>query len=125
MKFIPILQEYVHDGHWQLEQLVDRGGTLVLTLMDDRGRRAKLSFDSYMAYRKLDEGDALLTLAAMRKTGGTAKYFYRVDESVFVAWFNKERCAEGSTQMLVHCAVAAENDIVDVIALDLPAVEVE
>lgn len=125
MKFIPILQEYVRDGHWELEQLVDRGGILVLTLLDDHGRRTKLSFDSYLAYRKLDEGDALLTLAAIRKTGGTAKYFYRVDESGFIAWFNKERCAEGSRQTLVHCAVTAENDIVDVIALGLPVVQGE
>jgi hypothetical protein len=125
MNFIPILQERVHDGHWDLEQLLDRGGTLVLALLDDRGRRTRLAFDSYMAYRKLDEGDALLTLAAMRKTGGTAKYFYRVEESAFVAWFNQERCAEESSQNLVHYVVAAENDIVDVLALDPPIVEVE
>lgn len=125
MKFTPIFQEHVRDGHWELEQLVDRGGALVLTLSDDRGRRTKVSFDSYMAYRKLDEGDALLTLAAMRKTGGTAKYFYLVDESSFIAWFDKDRCNDGSVQALVHCTIAADNDIVDIIALDLPVVEAE
>jgi hypothetical protein len=122
MNFIPIFQEQVGDGHWDLEQLVDREGTLTLTLMDDHGRRTKLLFDSYMAYRKLDEGDAHLMLAAMRRTGGSAKYFYRVEESSFVMWFNQERCAQQSSQDVIHYAIAAENDIVDVLALDPPAI---
>jgi hypothetical protein len=125
MKFIPILQEHVRDGHWDLEQLVDRNGILVLTLLDDHGRRMRLSFDSHMAYRRLDEGDALLTLADMRKTGGTARYFYRVEDSTFAAWFNEERCDSGSNHALVHYSVAAANDIVDVLALEPPAVEAE
>ena len=122
MNFIPIIQEQVADGHWNLEQLLDREGTLSLALQNDRGQRLTLSFDSYMAYRKVDEGDALLMLSQMRKTGGTAKYFYRVEESTFVEWFNLERCAEGSVQDLIHFALAAENDIVDVLALELPIV---
>jgi hypothetical protein len=125
MKFFPILQEHVRDGHWDLEQLVDRNGILVLRLLDDHGRRIKLLFDSHMAYRKLDEGDALLTLADMRKTGGTARYFYRVEESTFLAWFNQERCDSGLNRALIHYAVAAANDIVDVLALEPPAVEAE
>ncbi len=123
MNFIPILQEHVRDGQWDLEQLIDSSGILVLTLLDDRGRRIKLSFDSHMAYRKLDEGDALLTLSHMRKTGGTGKYLYRVEDSAFAAWFNQERCDSGSNPSLVHYSVAAANDIVDVLALEPPAVE--
>ena len=123
--FIPIFQEHVHAARWNLEQLIDREGTLVLTLMDDARGRIKLSFDSYLSFRKLDEGDALLTLANMRRSGGTAKYFYRVEDSEFVAWFNKERCGQDSSQAMRHYVVAAVNDVVDVLALDLPIFDVE
>jgi hypothetical protein len=121
--FIPIFQEYVRAGRWDLEQLIDREGTLVITLLDDAGHRTKLSFDSYMTYRKLDEGDALLTLANMRKSGGTAKYFYLVEDSDFVVWFNKERCNQDTSQVLRHYVVAAINDVVDILALDPPSLE--
>ena len=76
-----------------------------------------------MAYRKLDEGDALLTLDNMRKTGGTSRYFYRVEDSDFTAWVNRERCDDESTHSVVHYAVAATNDIVGVLALEPPVVE--
>jgi hypothetical protein len=125
MNFTPILQEQVRNGHWDLEQLLDYRGILGLTLLDNHSRQIKLSFNSYMAYRKLDEGDALLMLAAIQKTGGTAKYFYRVENSDFLAWFNRERCANESSQLLIHYTVAAENDIVDILALYPPTVEVE
>jgi hypothetical protein len=124
MKFVPIFQEHVSNVHWDLEQLLDCGGTLVLTLIGDHDRQKKIVFDSYVAYRKLDEGDALLMLAIMRETGGTAKCFYQVEDSDFVAWFNKERCSDGVTGSVVrHYAVAATNDIVDVLSIGPPVVE--
>ncbi|NMG68151.1 hypothetical protein GPA19_24790 [Azoarcus indigens] len=121
--YIPILQEYVGNVRIDLEELIDRAGCLVLTLARTDGRRIHLKFDSYMAYRKLDEGDALLTLSAMRKTGGLSKCFYRVDDSDFLIWFNAERCGPASGQPLGHYSVAAINDVVDVLSLDPPTVE--
>ena len=122
--YVPTFQEYAKNVQLELEQLVDRAGTLALTLGDVNGRHIVLMFDSYMAYRKLDEGDALLTLSAMGKSGGTGKYFYRVDNSDFYAWFNAERCDTGHGQPLVHYVVAAINDIVDVLSLEPPTIKV-
>ncbi|WP_293394805.1 hypothetical protein [Nevskia sp.] len=125
MKFIPIFPELLRKGGWEFDQLTDRAGTLVLMLVDAGNRRARLSFDSYFAYRKLDEGDALLTLVEIGKTGGTGRYFYRVEDSTFLAWFNQERCAVSSSTPLIHYAIAASNDIIDVLAMDAPRVDVE
>ena len=123
-KYTPILQQYVGDSQFDLEQLCGRAGVLALTLIDQTGQRIKLSFDTYMAYRKLDEGDALLTIAHIKKTAGTGKYFYRVEDSDFVTWFSKERCDPHVLQKFIHFSVAAINDIVDVISLNEPVVEV-
>jgi hypothetical protein len=122
-RYIPILQEHSKGAPLELEQLLDHGGTLILTIVDAHERRIRLLFDSYMAYRKLDEGDALLTLADMKRTGGVGKWFDRVEDSEFLAWFNKESCDARANQNLVHYAIAALNDVVDVVALNAPVVE--
>jgi hypothetical protein len=122
-RYVPILQEHSKDAPLELEQLLDRGGTLILTMVDAHERRISLSFDSYMVYRKMDEGDALLTHVDLVKTGGTGKWFYRVEDSEFLAWFNKESCNVRANQNLVHYCIAALNDIVDVISLDAPVVQ--
>ncbi|MFU2489683.1 hypothetical protein [Thauera sp. WH-1] len=123
--YSPILQEYFCNARFELEELVDRAGSLVLTLVRTDGSRVRLQFDSYMAYRKLDEGDALLTLSAMRRTGGMSKSFYRVDNSDFLVWFNEERCGPTPGGPLTHYMVATANDIVDVLSLDPPTIEVD
>src|SRR5258706_15603868 len=92
---VAILQEQGFRLSLDLMELVDREDVLVLTLGDADGRCVQVRFDSYVAYRKLDEGDALLTRAAMRRSGGTGKYFYRVEDSDLGAWFHAERCVAG------------------------------
>ncbi len=123
--YVPILQEHVSGAKLDLDELLDRAGMLVLTLTDSNGQCTQLKFDSYMAYRKVDEGDALLTLSAMRRSGGCSKCLYRVDDSDFLAWFNAERCGQVPGQPLVHYSIATVNDIVDVLSFDPPAIEVK
>lgn len=122
-RYVPILQENLSRAQYELEELVDREGALVLVLANNDGQRVRLKFDSHLAFRKMDEGDALATLAAMRRSGGTGKYFYRVDESEFVAWFNSERYGAAPGQPLIHYAIAAQNDIVDVLSIRAPSIE--
>jgi len=73
-----------------------------------------------MCFRKMDEGDGLLTLSRIKKTGGTGKYFYRVESSEFVEWFNRERSATAHVAPVQHYVVAAANDIVDMLCLEPP-----
>lgn len=124
-RYVPILQEYSKFAPLELEQLVDYEGKLTLIIVDAHERRISLTFDSYMTYRKIDEGDALLTLVDMKKTGGLGKWFYRVEDSELLSWFNKESCDARANQNLVHYSIAALNDVVDVIALDPPVIELE
>ncbi len=124
-RYVPISQEYLRDGPLELEQLLDHGGTLTLTMVDAHELRIKFSFDSCMVYRKMDEGDALLTQVDLEKTSGMGNWFYRVEDSEFLAWFNKESCDARANQNLVHYSIAALNDVVDVISLVPPVFELE
>jgi hypothetical protein len=124
MIYIPFLKEYTLDGRWDLIELFDRGGVLSLNLIDLSGRRLAIIFDSYLLYRKMDEGDAMLTLSLIRNTGGLGKYFYKVEDSDLIRWFQSERCYKKIDESLHHITVAADNDIIDIVTLDLPTVHV-
>jgi len=119
--YVPILQEYVCNTRFEFDQLIDHAGILVIRL-NNNNSQLELKFSSYVAYRKLDEGDALLTLSAMRNSGKTNKCLYRVDNSNFLTWFNTERCGSMSNQCVTHYSIAPANDIIDVLSLDFPEV---
>ena len=120
-RYIPILQEHV--GRYELDQLLDRDGVLVLTLEHENGKRVFIKFDSYLVYRKRDEGDALRTLDGMRRSIGTTHCFYKVEESDFIAWFNREIYADKPRQM-EHYIIATLNDVIDVISLQGPVIDI-
>lgn len=121
-KYVPIFQEFTRKLPYEFEQLLDSGGTLIVTIADADGNVLDVCFDSYMVYRKMDEGDALVALAEMAKTGGTTRTFYRVDDSEFVAWFNQQGFKYSEIQSLSHYVVATANDMVDVVAFEMPVI---
>jgi hypothetical protein len=45
-----------------------------------------------------------------------------VEESKFIAWFHQESFAVRVGQPVVHYAIAAANDVIDVIAFEEPAI---
>lgn len=119
--YVPILQAHV--GRFELDQLLDRDGVLMLTLEHEDGRRAFVKFDSYLVYRKRDEGDALRTLDEMRRSTETTKCFYKVEGSDFISWFNAENYADKPLRPMGHYVISTLNDIIDVIALHGPVIE--
>jgi hypothetical protein len=120
MKFVPVFQDQVVTAGLDLEQLTDNIKSLCVTLRDKAGGGITLTFESHMAYRARDEGDAMVTLDLMSKSGGTGKYFYEVEESDFIAWFNAERYEASTDAGLKHYCIASTNFIVDVIATEPP-----
>lgn len=124
-KYQPIFEQLLPGAPYELENLTDFEGVLTLTLSGADDRRLTLRFDSYLVYRKMAEGDALLTLSAIKRTGGLAKWFYKVDDSDLVAWFKRERCDDRPQQILEHYVIAALNDVVDIVALCAPDIEVD
>jgi hypothetical protein len=120
--YVPIFQEICSDVVFALDRLSDHDGALLIQISSDDNRRLNVAFDSYLAYRKMDEGDALLMLEHMKRSGGTTKTFYRVENSEFMSWFHVQSCGVRSGQSLIHYAIGTTNDIVDVLALSSPQI---
>lgn len=119
-KYAPTFVDLAEKGPFELNQLLDRDGQLSISLSDENDVEHTLIFDDFMLYRKIDEGDALRTLASISDSGLRANWFYIVKDSEFVAWYNYERCRPDSLQELFHFVIATSNDIIDVISLSHP-----
>ena len=116
-RYLPVLQEHAPERSFDLDRLLDESGVLEIALLREDGSKFKLLFPTYLAYRRLDEGDALGALKDAADSTKLGRSFYRVEESGFLDWF----VAQGgihSRDPLVHFVIMTANDIIDVICYE-------
>jgi hypothetical protein len=121
--FIPTLQEWAPDKPYSLQSLRDEGGVLTISLETSEGRAVYVRFTSHLAYRKSDEGDALVTLDEISATSVLGRSFYRVEESDFATWFENRSHGVRRSSNVVHTAILTMDDVIDVLSLDPPVIE--
>ncbi len=120
--YTPVLQEIVDGDRLHLESTIEHFGILELNISTDRKRFLKVVFDSHLAYRKVEEGDALLTISEIRNSVGTGKYIYLVNDSDFVNWIILQKFDTFRKGSLFHYMFALSDDIIDVISLEEPKI---
>lgn len=108
------------DGVFSLDMLVDRGGVLQLHLCR-REERVLISFNSYLSYRKSDEGDVLKTLEEIDSVSKLGGMLYEVENSDYLQWFLDQ--SYGIRSDAKQYLVLTSNDVVEVICLENPDVE--
>ena len=113
-------------GHeFALERLIGTPAELRLELTDEADRVLVVRFDAPLAYRRLDEGDALTMLAQIAASGGNGKTFYEVKDSDFLAWFLEQNHGIWKNRGLRHFTITTMNDVIDVLALEPPILKTE
>jgi hypothetical protein len=117
-RYVEVFRDISAAGPFELERMVHEPGSLTLHLTDMNGDLIECIFDFFFAYRRLDEGDALKTLAILQ-TQERCGHINRVENSDFVEWFNAQNCSIRAGQ-LAHYSLLARNDLIDVIAGDAP-----
>lgn len=119
---MPVLQEHAPAQSFDLARLLDKSGVLEIALLREDGSRFELLFPTYLAYRKLGEGDAFEALRSAADSTTLGRSFYRVEESGFLDWFIAQRGGVRPNDPLFHFAIMTMNDIIDVICRDAPEV---
>ena len=119
-RYVPVLQGHASDKRLELDSLVDSNGILTLRLSSADGSQVRVVFDSYLAYRKLDEGDALEMISWVSHSSILGKSFYEVHDSEFLAWYEEQSAGVRKSSNVRHFAVFTANDVIDVLALDQP-----
>ncbi len=102
--------------------LVDAAGVLTLTLVDELSRQVHLTFQEFIAYRKLDEGDALRAVDEIRDNGIQGMGVFVVENSDFLTWLAAESHHVREAQDMQHFCILTLNSVIDVVAFKEPKI---
>jgi hypothetical protein len=122
-KFFPIDQSAPTGRLPDEEALIDVSGCLKITLLAEAETKIVVLFDDYIAYRKLDEGDAFRTLREIADSGQLGHLLYLVENSDFIAWFLKENQFVRNREGLKHYCMTTSNSLIDVICFGPPKLQ--
>lgn len=122
--YIGVFQKEVPESYYDVLELADRGGELVVRIGRDGEKSANIVFRNSLAYRAGDEGDLMKIVQEISESDGTKSVVYHVEDSEFLRWFTDvsygvRSSAEGSPR---HYCIATANKIVDVISLTEPTI---
>ncbi len=121
-KYFAIWQDIVGNHRFELNSLLDAEGKVCLELNDDMNRKFTIVSENCLSYRRIDEGDALIGIDDLMASAGTAKVFYRVEESDFLQWFHMQSDGIYKNKNLQHFSICTSNDIIDLITCDIPKI---
>lgn len=120
-RYFAIWQDIVADHRFELDSLLD-AEKIRLEVSDDINRKFTIVSETCLSYRRIDEGDALVGIDDLIAPAGTAKVFYRVEESDFLEWFHLQSDGVYENRDLQHFSICTSNDIVDLITYDTPKI---
>ena len=121
-RYSPLEGEAFGAQTWQEVHIRDADGVLAIALETEAGQNLKLVFAAYLAFRKMDESDAVHTLEDIAVTSEPGTRLYAVAESDYLRWCHFESDAIHKGQKLNHYCVATLDSIIDVISFDPPEV---
>lgn len=104
------------------EALLEKDGRIEVTLIKEDGQKLVVIFDDYVAYRKIDEGDAFRILNDISASGCIGHLLYAVEDSEFIEWFKKENYLVRNIDEMRHYCLTTSNSVIDVISFELPKI---
>jgi hypothetical protein len=118
----PIFQEHAVHSLYDLVEVSDKNGILEIKLVGPVSEKLSLVFDSFIAYRKVDEGDAQVVLSHISALKLQGLSFYEVEKSSFVEWFVNQTFGVRDQNKIKHIAVHTVDDVIDVLSLSMPEI---
>lgn len=82
----------------------------------------RVAFESPLAYRKIDEGDFLRTLAGLR--GEPRAIAYEAFDSEFIDWYHGETLGVSKGRRVRHFVFLSQNDCIEVLSETPPTIEI-
>jgi hypothetical protein len=103
------------------EHLIENGGILDIVLANRTGQDMVCSFDSPLAYRKLDEGDAFEALQDIKASSELGALLYLVENSDFLIWFQRTSGGKYAGRNIQHYCLTTINSVIDVLSFAPPS----
>lgn len=118
----------IPEGKYELISLCQDWDGLKLVFDDEIYKVEVIYTEGFLTVRSCDEGDRWKTIdAVLAEKGGKFfknKLFFKVYNSEYKKWYTEESFSVRKDQEFEHHAYVTANDIVDVLALCDPKVEV-
>jgi hypothetical protein len=105
--------EAIHDDY--------EGFRILLKGEDSTSPMLRLSFDSVLLYRNMDEGTMLRTLDSIKNREIFS--LYTVHGSSLIEWFHKESYNMFSEKEIIHYSIMTPDDVIDILSENQPNVE--
>jgi hypothetical protein len=121
-EFSPVIHASFDAVPFVLESLTDAEGLLTLRLEGSGGRKINICFDGQVYYSKMDEGDALRTLATLRRASCLGFPLIEARRSDLLDWIVEESFGTHTVDTLHHYIVLTENDLLNIVAVDVPQI---
>lgn len=115
-----VFQENTGNSEWDLNYLKDTVDNLNIEFIDQSGQRLLFTFAEFLAYRVLDEGDAIRTVSDISSHGVIGKFFYLSKGTPFEEWFHGESFNAHRARGINCYTFASLNHVIEVISLDRP-----
>ena len=105
--------EAIHDDY--------EGFRILLRGEDNSSSMLRITFESLLAYRNIDEGNRLKTMEQATNFGSSSLYI--VEDSTWIKWFNEESYGIHKSNKIIHYAIYTPNDCIDVLSEYEPKIE--
>lgn len=116
-------------GEYELIKVLQDYDGLKLLFDDEKILIEVIFKNELLAFRSCDEGDRWKTVDSVLSEYGSdffkGKLFFKVENSEFKEWFEKETFGINNKSEFTHYAFVTPNDIVDVLAFGDPVINVE
>ncbi len=116
-------------GNYELESLVQKNGSLLLTFLSDQYKVSINYGYQYIMYRGSDEGDRLRSInhyLEEKKEGYfKGKLMFMVTNSDFIEWVKNETYGMYENNEMHHYMFVTSEDIIEVVARGFPTITVD
>jgi hypothetical protein len=115
--------EYSAKNGYALDSIFDDVNELVIRICGPAKEQVSITFDAPLAYRKVNESDALPFLGEVSASPGMDYMLYEVGGSDFIDWLSQQSYGARKMGDVTHYIVIAMDDIIDVLAFDPPVIQ--
>lgn len=105
-----------------LDKITDDENGLSIFISTDKERKLIINFDCFYSYRNTDESYRLNAINKLR--GMSDASIFISTNSEYLYWFNCESLGIYSKENLKHYIILTSENVIDVVALDEPAVTI-
>ena len=105
----------INSDWFDLDELKDEADVLTVVLLDKQSKRVKITFDSYLSFRKIHESFALSILHSLGQQVMLPSTLIEAKDSDYLRWFRTEGNGIVENFQITHYLILTVDAIIEVL----------